>query len=270
MSSSSASATVAAPAVTLAEHQLRALRQRFPQVYVQVAARIETPHGSEELALAWETRPTIEKGCPKDLSQWNAYVEQSCAGFAGNWAGSAFLARFKEAGAIQYLPLTELFLHDANPSGAGARGRQPRAAFVPTDFAFQFLDVNGDGYRNEFLYHVGNGPYAMVDYWVAIGVVEDQLEALKAQVSLAPQQNRARRALVATPEAWASLALTGRGQYELYCGARCADTAQRWVLERTEDHRLHERTFWTCSPGEESSWKEGPPPSIEVCTRDAG
>jgi hypothetical protein len=249
--------------VPLDADEIRELRRRFPRVFVQVAVSIETSQGREKLALVWQRRPTIEKGCPKGPREWNAYVEQSCTGFAGNFAGPALIARFTQAKVVQYLPLSDFFSHDANPSGAGERQR--RSAFVPTDFAFEFLDVNGDGYRNEFLYHVGNGPYAMMSHWVAIGVVDDRLEALKDPTKAASQQNCATGALVATPEAWASLAVTGRGQYELYCGARCADTAQRWVLERTEDHHLHEKTFWSCSPSEESSWKEGEPPNVDVC-----
>jgi hypothetical protein len=249
--------------VELTSGQLDSLRRRFPQGHVQNASAFEYQGRTDVLAVVWPKVPTAERGCPTDPVKWNAYVEQSCTGFAGNLSGDAYVAWFKPGDAVEYLGLATFFSHDANPSSASSN--QPRLAFVPTDFAFHFLDVDGDGQRTEFLLHIGNGPYAMLEYWVAIGVIGGTLAAVKSACAPIAGKSCGARTISASREAWIALAKTGRGQSELYCGARCADTATRWVLQRSSQGVI-ESEFWTCNPGDEASWKPGPA-SIDSCTK---
>ena len=204
------------------------------------------------MALVWERPPSSKSDC-RDPNKWTAYDEQSCKGYEGNLSGAADLVRFGEGRPPEYMALAALFDASDNPTG----GRR-RKAFLPKDFSFRLLDLDGDGYRTEFLLHVGNGPYAMIAYWVALGVVGDRLSTLEAVRA----SGRAGAPLVATAEAWESLALSGRGEYESYCGARCANTAHRWVIERTASHSLLEHVYWSC---DSNSWTPGEPTDIHVC-----
>lgn len=228
--------------------QRAALNKRFPHAEVQSAITAEARTGAQVFALIWEAPPKLEDRCPPE-NDWTAYDIQSCSGFAGSLAGSAVLVRFAGDALVDTFALDQFFQHDANPSGvekAGKRGQ--RHSFIPKDYALEPRDLNADGFSNEFLFHVGNGPYAMMTHWVAVGLLRDKLDAVRS-ASAEP--------IIATREAWFDLARTGRGTSELYCGTRCANTARRWTLARAPSGTITERRFWTCTPDEPTSWKQG-------------
>jgi hypothetical protein len=202
------------------------------------------------LALVWEDAPAPEARCrPEDT--WSAFDIQSCSGFNGTLTGAADLARFRSAELVELYPLRQFFQTDDNPSGVEIEGRRgARAAFVPKDEQLELHDVDGDGYATELLLHVGNAPYAIIEYWAAIGILGDHLGTPRGSDQ---------RPLVATKAAWLDLEKTGRGTSQLYCGARCGDTATRWVLERPHRGRIVQREFWTCTPDVAASWRLGPP-----------
>jgi len=230
--------------------QFAQLAKRFPRETTQSVMEIETQHGDETLALVWEEPPSPEARCPIE-EQWSAYDIQSCSGFKGSLAGAADLVRFRGAELLEVLPLRPFFESDDNPSGVEVEGhRGARAVFIPGDYHPELHDVDGDGHATELLVHVGNGPYAIVEYWAAIGVFSDHLGTPRGSD---------RRPLVATRAAWLDLEKTGRGSSELYCGARCGNTATRWVLERSATGRIVQREFWTCTPDVSASWRAGHP-----------
>jgi hypothetical protein len=215
---------------------------------VQSVANIHTRAGDETLALVWDEPPVPEARCP-DEKNWSAYDIQSCSGFKGALMGKAELARFRARDSLELLSLQQFFQSDDNPSGVELEGRRgAHACFIPSDYRLELHDVDGDGYATELLLHVGNGPYASVEYWTAVGVFGDRLETPRGSD---------RRPLAATREAWLNLEKTGRGTSELYCGARCANTATRWVLERRRGGKIVEQDFWSCTPDVETSWRPG-------------
>jgi hypothetical protein len=243
------------PAIDLAPSEMDQLERALPRAVVQAVGAVPTKRGMETIALVWPEQPVAESQCPTDVSQWNAYVEQSCSDFVGNLSGDAQIAWFKAGAGVQFLPLVTQFMHDANPSGV--RGHD-RAAYVARDFSFDLLDLNGDGYGAEFLLHVGNGPYALVRHYAALGVIDDELQVLDVLTPGQPARSRA-TSPVATADAWRALAETGRGQWQLYCGSRCGNTARRWVLSRDAGHTVTEHAFWACSP-DGDPWQAGAPP----------
>lgn len=248
--STPAPSATAAPALSpeLPRAELDALLKRFPHARVQSSAETHTASGSETLALVWEEPPAPEARCrPEDT--WSAYDIQSCTGFKGALMGVANVVRFRGTELLEVFPLRRFFQTDDNPSGVEVDGhRGAHAAFIPADARLELHDVDGDGYATEFLLHVGNGPYASVEYWAAIGILAGHLGTpLGAD----------RRSLVATKAAWLDLEKAGRGTTELYCGARCGNTATRWVLERPRRGVIAQRDYWSCTPEVAASWRPG-------------
>ncbi len=247
--SGSVSTTAPVRPVQLTRGQLAALRELFPNVYVQTAAPVTGPFGRETWALVWEQKPVSENRCPKILI--SAYDIQSCTGFEHALSGLAHIVRLK-SNFIDSLSLTRFFQHDANPSGIEIDGqRGPRLTFLPTHFRFEFLDLNGDGFKNELLIHVSNGPYAYIQYWIAITVKDNKLTPLVGDDGIKP--------LIGNRDAWLDLARTGHGQSDLYCGVRCAEIYQRWTLDREKQGHITGKWLWTCSPDDPRSWKIGEP-----------
>lgn len=252
------SGTVVTPSATVAptlgpelrRAQSAALLARFPHARVQSSATAETNSGSETLALVWEDPPVVETRCPPEQT-WSAFDIQSCSGFKGTLAGIADVVRFRGDELSEILSLRQFFQTDDNPSGVEIDGhRGAHAAFISKDDGLELHDVDGDGHATEWLLHVGNGPYAIIEYWAAIGIVAGHLGTPRG-----PD----RRPLVATKAAWLDLEKTGRGTSQLYCGARCGNTASRWVLERPRRGTIVQHEFWTCTPDVAASWRPGPP-----------
>jgi hypothetical protein len=234
--------------VRIAGARRAALKNRFPNSEVQSAIEVQTRDGPQVFALVWKNPPKAEDRCPPE-SDWTAYDVQSCTGFAAALAGSAALLRFVGDVLADSFPLSQFFQHDANPSGIEKEGKRgPRNSFIPREYVLEPRDLNADGFSNEFLFHVGNGPYAMMAHWVAVGLLRDKLDAVRGGND---------SPLIASREAWLDLATKGHGTSELYCGARCANTARRWTLDRAANGTITERQFWTCTPDDPKSWKLG-------------
>lgn len=234
----------------LTDGQMAQIRKRFPKGQVHDAVQISIGTRAETLALVWRSAPTRERRCPPE-ADWSAWDAQACTGFKDALSGSADVAHFAGDSLLQLFPLDPFFQHDANPSGidqAGVRGM--RFAFIPENYGLELHDLNGDGKTAEFLVHVSNGPYAFVEYWVAIGLFQSRLDVAKNDKS---------QPIGATLAAWLDLARTGQGVSELYCGSRCGDTATRWTIHRDSKGYITERRFWTCTPGIAVSWKSGEP-----------
>lgn len=234
--------------VALDDGEAAALRKRFPRALLQSAVLAPTRRGSATLALVWNGKPATENRCPRDIA-WNAYDMQSCTGFHGALAGSAVLVRFEGASLVEVFALDQFFQHDANPSGVEIKERRgARMAFIQPDYRLALYDLNGDGRASEVLLHVSNGPYALLRHFAAIGLLRDKLETPRTSAG----------DLVAVDlDAWQSLERTGRGTSQLYCGARCSNAAIRWVVERNSLGLIDEKSFWTCTPDLEASWKMG-------------
>jgi hypothetical protein len=230
--------------------QLDVLVARFSHARVQSIATAKTNNGMETLALVWEEPPTPEARCPPEQT-WSAFDIQSCTGFLGTLTGIADLVRLREHELLEVFPLRQFFETDDNPSGVEIDGhRGAHAAFVPGEDRLELHDVDGDGHATEWLLHVGNGPYAIIEYWAAIGIVAGRLGTPRGSDH---------RPLVATKAAWLDLEKTGRGTTQLYCGARCDNTATRWVIERPHRGVIVQHDFWTCTPDVAASWRPGPP-----------
>jgi hypothetical protein len=200
--------------------------------------------------LVWEDAPAPEGRCPPEAT-WSAYDIQSCTGFKDSLAGIADLLRFDESRLVEVFPLAPFFEHDANPSGVEVDGhRGARSSFIPPDYRLALYDLNGDGRASEILLHTSNGPYAILEHYVAVGLFHGTLETPKTTKGDVIAVGR---------DAWESLERTGRGSSQLYCGARCASTATRWVIQRNARGLVSQREFWTCTPDVEKSWKAGEP-----------
>lgn len=240
----------ATPQVTLTNEQLAALRQRYPHAVVQSAVAIPLEQNVATLALVWELPASAETRCPPE-AQWSAWDQQSCAGFKDALAGLADLVLLAQSTLIQAFPLQQFFQHDANPSGVEIDGRRgSRLAFIPRDYRLALFDLNGDGRASEVLFHVGNGPYAMLEHFVAVGIFRDHLESARTKQG---------GSIAVGLDAWLDLERTGRGSTQLECGARCGYTATRWLIERNSQGLVDERSFWTCTSDQDATWKEGEP-----------
>lgn len=237
----------ATPQVVLTDEQQLSLKKRFPAARVQSAVAVPTVHGTATMALVWEQEPAPETLCPPE-GKWTAFDMQSCVGFKGALAGRADLVRFDGATLGETFSLSAFFGTADNPSGVDPAHRGPLVAYIPRDYRLVLYDFNGDGRASETLLHVGNGPYAMIRYLAAVGLFRDRLESPKTQQG---------RPVVDDLDAWLSLEKTGRGASQIYCGARCGNTAMRWVIQRNARGLVDEHAFWTCTPDDEASWKPG-------------
>jgi len=240
---------IADKSFSLTQGQRDSLRALFPNVFVQTVATTKGRWGPETWVVAWEQKPITENRCPEIPTA--AYDIQSCTGFQHALSGNAHIVRLTK-GVIDSIALTQFFQHDANPSGVEIDGeRGTRQSFLPSDFEFEFVDLNADGLRNEILLHVGNGPYAYIEYWIAFAVTDNKLHVMRS-----PETNKP---LIGNRDAWLSLAQTGHGQSDLYCGVRCGGVFQRWTLDRDSTGRIRGQSLWTCTPDDARGWKIGEP-----------